>query len=239
MDAAASTRSAPRALGLAAIAFAVAFNIPFATLATTFDYPDILRRPAGEILTLFKAGGPSLVLTWYAFAVAALLFVPLSLALSIDARRLTASPGLAVGAAVAGSLAGLAQAVGLVRWVFVVPSLAAAYADPAATDAARMAAENTFNLINLYGGVAIGEHLGQLLTALFVLLLATVQRREGNRITALIGFVAAAAIAVGANEGLAIALGQSGDMFGLVTVAGFLGLSAWLVATGIAVMRAR
>jgi hypothetical protein len=239
MTNATASAAASRPLGLAAIAFAIAFNIPFATLSATFEYPDVLRRPAGEILTMFHAGGASLILTWHAFAVAALLFVPLSIALSLRPARVATSPALAIGAAIAGSLAGLAQAIGLFRWVFVVPSLASAYVDPAATEATRAAAENTFNLINLYGGVAIGEHLGQLLTALFILLLALVQFREGSRVTAIIGFVATAAIAIGTNEGLAIALGKSGDIFGLVTIAGFLGLSAWLIATGVTLIRRR
>ncbi|MGE0502985.1 MAG: DUF4386 family protein [Rhizobiaceae bacterium] len=225
-----------RLLAAGAIAFAVAFNIPFAILGATFEYPDVLRRPAGEVLTLFHAGGASLILTWHAFAIAALLFVPLSIALSLRADRVAATPALAIGAAIAGSLAGLAQAIGLWRWVFVVPSLAAAYADPSASDASRLAAENTFALINLYGGVAVGEHIGQLLTALFVGLLATIQFREGGRLTALIGYVAAAAIVFGTNEGLAIALGQSGEMFGLATIVGFVGLSTWLIATGVAML---
>jgi hypothetical protein len=239
MTQATASAAASRPLGLAAIAFAIAFNIPFATLSATFEYPDILRRPAGEILTMFNAGGVSLILTWHAFAVAALVLVPLSVALSMRNGRIVASPALAIGAAIAGSLAGLAQAIGLWRWVFVVPSLASAYVDPAATEATRAAAENTFNLINLYGGVAIGEHLGQLLTALFALLLSLVQLREGNSVTAIIGFGAAAAIAIGTNEGLAIALAKSGDIFGLVTILGFLGLSAWLIATGLTLIRRR
>ena len=28
------------------IGFAIAFNVPFSVLASTFDYPDVLRRPA-------------------------------------------------------------------------------------------------------------------------------------------------------------------------------------------------
>jgi len=227
---------ASRGLGLAAIAFAIAFNVPFAILAATFDYPDILRRPAGEILDMFQAGGAPLILTWDAFALAALLFVPLSIALSIRADRLVTSPALSIGAAIAGSLAGLAQAIGLFRWVLVVPALAAAHS-AAATEAARTASEESFQLINLYGGVAVGEHLGQLLTALFILQLSLVQRREDNPVVAAIGFVAAAAIAVGTLEGLAIALGRSGEIFGLVTILGFLGLAAWLIATGVSLLR--
>jgi hypothetical protein len=224
-------------LGVSTIAFAIAFNVPYSILASTFDYPAILRRPAGEILMRFKAGGGSLILTWHAFALAALLFVPLAVAVSLRGDRLTRAPALTVGAAIAGSLAGLAQAIGLSRWVFVVPALARSYSAPEASDATRLAAENTLNLINLYGGVAIGEHIGQLLTAMFVVMLSLLQLREANRITAVIGLITAAGIGVGTNEGLAIALNQSGAMFSMFTIVGFLGLTVWLIATGITVLR--
>ncbi len=234
-----STSRSNVVLGASVIAFAIAFNVPFSILASTFEYPDILRRPAGEVLTLFNAGGTSLILTWHAFALAALAFVPVSIFLALTQDRVTARPALAIGAAVAGSLAGLAQAIGLWRWVFVVPGLARAYVDPASSDATRAAAENTFALINLYGGVAIGEHLGQLLTALFILLLSSVQMLEAKRLRAWIGFAAAAVIAFGTGEGLAIALGASGEVFGLATVGGFMLLSAWLIATGAGLVRGR
>lgn len=226
-----------QALGLASIGFAVAFNVPFSVLASSFDYPDVLRRPAGEVLALFHAGGASLILTWHAFALMALALGPLAVALSIRQDRLARSPALAVGAALAGGLAALAQAIGLWRWVFVVPSLAATYVDPGSSDAARATAESAFTLINLYGGVAIGEHIGQLLTALFALLLASMQMKEGARLTALVGFAAAGSIAIGTNEGLSIALGNSGALFGTVTVVGFLALTLWLLATGFGLLR--
>ncbi|ESQ73993.1 DUF4386 family protein [Asticcacaulis sp. AC402] len=222
--------------GLAAIVFAIGFNIPYAILAVTYDYPDILRRPASEALEKFAAGGAGLVLTWHAFAFAALLFVPLAVALALTQKRVREKPALAVGAAVAGALAGLAQAMGLWRWVFVVPGLAQAHRDPQTNDTSKLAAEQTFSLINQYGGVAIGEHMGQLLTALFVVLLCGLQWNEGRRITASIGFVTAAAIAVGTNEGVAIAIGQSGEAFAMATIVGFLGLTIWLLATGIGLL---
>lgn len=224
-------------LGLATIAFAIAFNAPYSILAATFDYPGVLRRPAGEILTLFNAGAAELILTWHAFGLAAFLLIPLSILLSLRGDRIAAAPSLAMGAAIAGSLAGLTQVLGLWRWVFVVPSLARAYVDPASTDAAKAGAEAAFNLINLYGGVAVGEHLGQLLTALFVLLLSLVQWREGHRVTAVTGVVTTAAIVVGTGEGLAIALGRSGEVFGPFTTVGFLGLTVWLIMAGVRLVR--
>lgn len=218
--------------GVAAIAMAIVFNLPFSTLAVIYDYPAILRRPAGEALDKFAAGGPLLILTWYSFAVAALALVPLAIALAVSPGRLARHPGLSLGAAIAGALAGLTQAIGLMRWVFAVPALAAAHADPAASPAVQASAEAAFAVLNSYGGVAIGEHLGQLLTAMFVMLMAMLQWREGARITSGIGAVTAVAILIGTGEGLAIALGQSGEMFSMATIGGFLGLTIWFIATG-------
>lgn len=223
--------------GLSAIVLAIIFNVPFSILAATYNYPDVLRGPAGEALDLFAAGGASLILTWHAFALSALALAPMAIALSLTPARVASKPALSIGAAILGALAGVAQAMGLWRWVFVIPELARTHADPNATPEAKLAAEQAFAILNQYGGVAIGEHLGQLLTALFVLLLACAQWSEKARISAVIGFATALAIAAGTGEGLAIALGQSGEMFSLATIGGFLGLTLWLIATGIGLLR--
>lgn len=225
--------------GLSAIALAIVFNVPFALLAATYDYPDVLRRPAGEALDMFAAGGAGLILTWHGFALSALALAPMAIALSLTPARVAARPGLAIGAAIMGALAGLAQAIGLWRWVFVIPGLARVHADPAATPDAKLAAERAFDVLNQYGGVAIGEHLGQLLTALFVVMLASLQWSEHKRVSASLGFITALAIALGTGEGLAIALGQSGEAFSVATIAGFLGLTLWLIATGLGLLRAK
>lgn len=229
--------SSAKALGLATIALALAFNGAFSLLSANFNYPDVLRRPPGEVLTMFHHGGAALILTWHAFALTALLLGPLSLALSVRGDRLQRMPAPAIGAAIAGSLASLSQAIGLWRWVFVVPSLAASYADPVAPETAKAAAASAFELINLYGGLTVGEHIGQLMTALFALMLALVQMKEGRRLAAAIGFIASATLMTGTNEGLAIALGGSGVPFGTVTVIGFLALSVWLLVTGLGLLR--
>ncbi len=223
--------------GLSAIALAVMFNVPYAILAATYEYPDVLRRKAGDALDLFAAGGPSLILTWYAFAITALALAPVAIALSLTPARVSERPGLSISAAILGALAGVAQAIGLFRWVFVIPGLARVHAHPNTTEEAKLAAERAFDVLNQYGGVAIGEHLGQLLTALFVLMLACLQWSERSRISAVLGFLTALAIALGTGEGLAIALGQSGEMFSLATIGGFLGLTVWLIATGIGLLR--
>lgn len=228
-----------RIVGIAAVLLASLFNIPYAVLVTTFDYPDVLRKPAGQVLDLFAAGGSALILTWHAFAVTALSLMPVAIGLSITPSRMKTRPALALGAAIAGSLAAITQAIGLWRWVFVIPSLARSHADLATSPSELQASERAFALLNAYGGIAIGEHLGQLLTAAFVLFLASLQHIERQRVTAIAGFVTAILIAVGTGEGLAIAMGRSGDLFSLATIAGFLGLTIWLMATGIHIIRAK
>ncbi|MBG1232237.1 DUF4386 family protein [Aestuariivirga litoralis] len=225
------------AKGVAAIVFAILFNIPFSILGATFDYPAILRKPAGEALDKFAEGGNGLILTWYGFAFAALALTPLAIALSITPKRVFNSPALAIGAALAGTAASITQAIGLFRWVFAIPAIAAAHADPAATEQAKFAAEQMFSTLNNWGGVAIGEHMGQWFTALFVLQLSLIQRKEGWLITSLIGFAATLCIALGTSEGLSIVLGGSGAVFSIATILGFLGLTLWLIATGINLIR--
>jgi hypothetical protein len=72
-----------------------------------------------------------------------------------------------------------------------------------------------------------------LLTAGFVAALGHTEAAQGRRRLAIAGHVTAALIACGTGEGLAIALGADGDLFSLATIAGYLGLTAWLVALGI------
>jgi hypothetical protein len=208
-------------LGAALIALAVGFNLPFVRLGAVFDYPGILRRPAAEILRAFVAGGPSLILTWYAFALAAMAFLPVGMAYALGRGRITHQPVLAVMAAVAAALAGLTQAMGLLRWVMVVPGLA------------QLGDEAGFALLHAYAGVAVGEHLGQTLTALFVVLVAQMQRVEGRPMLAGLGFGTAAVMVTGAFEGVALAIGQDGSMFGIAAVAGYVMLTLWLIGSGV------
>ena len=92
-----------------------------------------------------------------------------------------------------------------------------------------------FHLLNQWGGVAIGEHLGQLLTVVWVALAATqawTARLPLSRLAAVPAALAVACITLGLGEGLALALGREAPVLGLLAVAGFLALSLWLVILG-------
>ena len=215
-----------RPLGVALIALALAFNLPYARLAATFDYPGILRQPPETILAALAAGGPALIATWYAFAACALIFAPLAMAQALGQGRAQFAPALASAAAIAGAFAGILQAMGLLRWVLVMPHLATL---PDATAA--------FTALHAFGGAVIGEHLGQLATAAHVGLMAALHRREGARRLALIGTVTAILITLGSFETPALALGLAGEPFALTAIAGYLALTLWLILAGIALLR--
>src|SRR3954463_12998213 len=150
--------STSTAAGILLIALPVAFNLSFGVLGARFDYPDILRRPTDEVLARFRRGGSGLVLLWWSFALSAVLFAPLVVLLAHSLDGADAAL-LAVGATV-GVLAAAVQFLGLIRWPFLVPSLARVAAEPGAGPERREAVDVVFQSFNRYLGVAVGEHLG-------------------------------------------------------------------------------
>ena len=222
-------RQTERQAGWLLLAFVVAVQIPFARLTAIFDYPDILRRPANEVLHAFNAGGDGLVLTWYAYAVSVLLFAAavLRIGRSASGRGTLTAIGLA---------SALLQGIALARWTFAVPWLARqhAVADPAL----QAAIEMQFSLLNLYLGVGLGEHLGQLLMVLWTLGLRQLQP-PGRGLLKAMPLGAAALLGIGLVEQVATALGRDGSSLAPLSTAGFLLWSVWLLALGVQLARGR
>jgi hypothetical protein len=69
-----------------------------------------------------------------------------------------------------GVLAAVVQFLGLARWPFLVPALARAYVDRAASQATREAITVAFESFHRYLGMGIGECLGYLLTGAWTML---------------------------------------------------------------------
>ena len=222
-----------RAIGGVLIAFAIAFNLPYAWLATHFAYPAILREPAGTILGAFAAGGPALILAWAAFAAAALLLAPLAVAVATVTRREGGGDTAAVAAI--GIAAGLAQAIGLSRWVYAVPGLAATWTANAADPPLRMMIESSFLTLHQFAGVGIGEAIGQSLTAFWLIGVALQQWRHPRfgRAVALAGLAGGIVLLLGTVEGLATVMTFDPGLFGLGALVGFLILTLWMIATGL------
>src|SRR3954447_21924501 len=104
---------------------ALTFGAAATVLSSTFNWPDVLREPPGEVLPAFVAGGPSLVWTWFATAwTYAILVVPILLLPAVLGRR--SDPVLRVATFV-GATSVVLSLIGFLRWVFVVPPLARSY----------------------------------------------------------------------------------------------------------------
>jgi hypothetical protein len=222
--------------GVLLLALPVAFNVAFGVLAATFDYPDILRHPTHEVLARFREGGTTLLLWWWIFALTAAALAPLAVlvaqALDDVSRTL-----LIVGAAV-GVLAGLVQLLGLIRWPFLVPYLARVDADPDASPAQSEAVDIVFQSFNRYLGVAVGEHLGYLLTGTWTVLVGTAftQTTVAPGWLGIPGIVIGAVLAMCSLEFVGPAERHGWKLAATLTPITYIAWSLWLLACGIALL---
>jgi hypothetical protein len=218
------------------IALPIAFNTAFAGLAKTFDYPDILRRPTGEILARFRKSGAGLVLLWWGFAMTAVLFAPLAVLLASTLE--SADPVLLTIGATVGVLAAAVQFLGLIRWPFLVPYLARADAEPDATDARRDAIDVVFQSFNRYLGVAVGEHLGFLLTGLWSILVgvAIMQSPALHPLVGVAGIVVGAILVVCSLELVGPFERTGWKLAATLTPFTYIAWSLWLIVVGVALL---
>lgn len=217
--------------GLALVPLLV--QVPFNVLVATFDYPDILRQPAGEILVRFAAGGHGLLWTWYAYALCLVPFLLIVIALP-DVLEMPVGRRALVRAL--GTISAVTQLVGLLRWTLVVPALAAAYTEPLASEATRNAVAVAFDLQHRLFGNLLGEHLGQMTLALWTFLVAG---HETNRVLRTLGRLGAGLFLLGLADGLLTVVPLPGSaLIAEVPLVAFLIWTVWLVATGVRVMRA-
>jgi hypothetical protein len=228
--------SAVTVAGLLLLVVPLGFNAAFALLAARFDYPDILRQPTSEVLAKFSAGGTPLVLTWWAFALTALLMVPLVVLLS---RAIgDADPTLLAVATTTGVLAALVQFLGLVRWPFLVPYLARTAADPDASEARREAVDVVFQSFNRYLGVAVGEHLGYALTGAWTTLagVALTQTTTAPGWLGVLGIVIGPVLMLCSLEFVGTHEPTGWKLAERLTPITYIAWSLWLIATGVALL---
>src|SRR3954452_20267215 len=219
--------------GLLLVLGALAFGTAATVLSATFDWPDILREPAGVGLPAFVAGGTALVWTWFATAwTYGVLLVPILLLPTVLGRR--SDPVLRV-ATYAGATSVVLSLIGFLRWVFVVPALADTYVTGDAVT--RAAVDAAWTAQHRFGGALLGEHLGQLLAlgwsvALSVVILRT---RVLPRWLGVTGLVVSALYLT--NQGDILATAVPGfpvwDLGGLL---GSTGWGLWVAAVGVTVL---
>jgi Domain of unknown function (DUF4386) len=228
--------SAATLAGLLLIALPLAFNGAFGLLAARFDYPDVLRRPTAEVLAAFRAGGTSLILLWWAFALTAVLLAPTVVLLS--GALGDADPAVLSVATTLGVLAAAVQFLGLVRWPFLVPYLARAAAEPGASEARREAVDIVFQSFNRYLGVAVGEHLGYALTGAWTTLIgvALTQTAAAPAAVGIAGIVVGPVLMLCSLEFVGGHERHGWKLAERLTPVTYVVWSLWLVATGVALV---
>jgi len=226
--------SVETAAGIVLIVAPLWFNANFALLGKRFEYPDILRRPTPEIFERFRAGGSGLIVLWWTFMMSGVLLIVASLllgqVLGIDAVVFVAT-GFGV-------LAGLVQMLGLLRWVYLVPALARADADPSLTTAQRETNAIVFDAMHRYLGVGVGEHLGYLFTGIWSVLIG-VGVIQGTALPSWLGWpgiVVGAGIAICSAEFLGPNEEQGWALAGAAIPILYVAWSLWLLAMGVALI---
>lgn len=201
------------------------FTAFFTLLQIRFDYPEILRKPASEVLVRFSEQQGSVLPLWCGMLASALLFIPLSVAVASVLRQTRGGTGALL---VFGVLAGLVQSVGLARWVFAVPILAARYTG-STLESEKHAVALVFDTLNVMLGVGIGEQFGYMFTTAWTLLLAWMMRAS-RPFMSLVGGCAGVAIAVGLLEAAGM------PWAGAVNAIGYSVWSLWLIWIGVLVL---
>ncbi len=204
---------------------AILVNIPYTLLIMNFDYPDILRQPTEEILTRFQAGGTSLIYTWLAFAWVGLpmLFGAILLKRVLEKEN---SPFLETATTI-GVIGFIVQVVGLLRWVFVIPVLARLFTDPGTDSVTKAAIPAVFIAVHQYGGVILGEHLGQFLIIIWMSIISGIiyKSKMFSKWVAWLGWFASVVYFLAQTELFATAIPD----FPVVDWAGLYGSLLWIL----------
>jgi len=212
-----------KTIGLLLIAGAIGVLIPYTILTVTFEYPDILRQNTGTILTKFYKGGSPLILTWWAFAI---LGLPLLIAYVLIGQEFENKLSFIKWATTFGVISGIVQIIALLRWVFVVPVIANSYIS-AGDDATKTAAILSFQTIHQFGGVLLGEHVGQLFTIIWTVMIsyAFMKLNIFSKWISWLGITAAAIYLLAQAELFATVI----PGFPVWDMAGFIGSTLWLI----------
>jgi len=208
--------------GIMLILGVIGVFIPYTILTITFNYPDVLREEAGIILTKFHQGGTALIFTWFAFAI---LGFPFIIAYQGIGQKLESKFPFLKWVTTIGIISVIVQMIGLLRWVFVVPELANDYVS--GNEMTRIASEISFKTIHQFGGVLLGEHLGQLFTIVWTIMICSAfwQLKILPKWISLFGIFASLIYLLAQMELITTVIPN----FPNIEWAGFIGSTLWLI----------
>lgn len=161
----------------------------FFILAPTINWPASLGEPPAVILPLILEQSTAVFAGYLSYLVHAVVLIPLAILLS---SVLTPRGPMGSAIVVFGVLAGFAKALGITRWLFLMPELATAYTDVGATTAEQAAISTVYLAFNAYAG-GVGELMGVgLFAGIWTVLLSSALIRSGSTRLGYAGYAAAA-----------------------------------------------
>lgn len=184
-----SSRGLRIGLALFFIVEALLAFAPVAILGPAIGWPASLRNAATQQLAAISAAPGALILGYGVYLLYSLSIAPVAVVVAWRVANLTGPVSALI--VVFGALSALTRALGILRWLTVMPALAASHA--VADGPSRATIERIFDALNAYGG-GIGELLGVALFGglwlLIAMIAAIVSRRLPVWLTAF-GVVAA------------------------------------------------
>ncbi|WP_161974506.1 DUF4386 family protein [Piscinibacter terrae] len=211
--------------GTLLLATALLSLVPVVVLGSSIGWPASLAAPAAQQLAAVQAHAGAVQAGYGAYLLYSLLIMPAMLALASRMLGDLARPLAAMVVAFA-ALSTLARAIGIARWVTVMPALAAAHAS--ADPSSRAVIGTVFDALTRYGA-GIGELLGVSLfmaLSLGTLCIGALVQRGAPVLLALSG-IAVALLLVG------MAAPAFGVPFGVNVAVGASATNLWLLVAGV------
>ena len=211
-----------KTIGILLILGAIGVLVPYTILTIIFDYPDILRQETGIILTKFHEGGNNLIWTWWAFAI---LGLPLVNAYILIGQKLEQAFSFVRWTTTIGVIGLLVQMIGLLRWTFVVPVLSNNFVT--GNEITKEASKVAFQMVHQYGGVVLGEHIGQLFTIIWTVMMtvAFAKIKLFPQWTIWLGYISAFIYLLAQTELFATVM----PTIPVMEWAGFVGSTLWII----------
>lgn len=211
-----------KTIGVLLVLGALGVLIPYIILTIIFDYPNILRQETGIILSKFNEGGSRLIWTWWGFGI---LGLPLLVAYILLGQKLESKFTFIRWVTTLGVIGLVVQMIGLLRWVFVVPILAKNFVT--GNEITKEVSKVTFQTVHQYGGVVLGEHIGQLFTIAWTIMmtLAFAKLRLFPTWMTWLGYISATIYLFAQLELFATVIPN----FPVIDLAGFVGSTLWII----------
>ncbi len=222
--------STSRLEGALVLLESVLIFVPLLVLGSAINWPASLGDPASLVLPMLRQNESMVRLGYAIYLAYSVLFFPVARILT---RTTIGEAGAALTTATGfAAISTLARSIGIVRWLSAMPLLAAAYVDPAASEATRANIDLLYRALNAFGG-AVGEALGvSLFAALWLALTSAAALRAATwpRWLSVSGLVAAVVLALPLLELCGIDLGP---IVSISTTA----IQLWLMAAGVWLLR--